>query len=220
MVEGIFAITQIVDKDIPTIQYWNQKKGSHLVGYFKDYLYDGKNGPPFPAAPFSLDSTGGTMKVFFDDTFTSGGKFNPLYSLDDGGAVGHGIGYDGFDGGVADNANFTLWLDMVGVGGIVPTDLSVTLHTTFDAATSPFTGKGTGYLDIIGGDAEDLFTKNVFGPNADLFLQSDIEAPGTAGWPASSSDPIEGQVIPEPASLVIWGLLAALVGLVAVRRRK
>ncbi len=227
MVEGIFVITQIVDKDNAAIVYWNQKVGQHLPGYFQNYLYDGANGPPFPAAPFSLNSTGGLLKIFFDgSTASPGGLFDPRYHQNDLGAVGHGAGYDG-----AVNPSFSLWLDTVGVPGIVLVDDPLTavderlttLHTTFDAATSPFTGKGTGYLDVIGGDFANVFLPNVFGPGADLFLQSDIKAPGdppSDPWPASSHDPVEGQFIPEPASLVIWGALAALFGLVAIRRWK
>ena len=44
--------------------------------------------------------------------------------------------------------------------------------------------------------------------------------PSDSVWRYSSSDPFAFKAVPEPASIAVWGLLAACIGLVAWRKRK
>ena len=88
---------------------------------------------------------------------------------------------------------------------------------------------GLGFLDIVGGSDAWQFARDVFGPGLDLSVDSNFLLPlhpsyGAAwdagNWPIESSDPIRGEgVIPEPATMVLFGL--SLLGLGArIRRRK
>jgi hypothetical protein len=208
---GIFEITTIRDANTAT-QYWSKTATQHLVGYFEDYI--ARSAPPPGGGDVQFD--GGVFRMWFDDG--SGTPFDPTFATVSG-PVGHGAGYFGAPGAE--------WLVAVGVGGIVPGDLTVELNSTVTAATSPFTGTGAGYLDAIGGTHAFIFGADAFdvagpdGLNQDLFLQSTIRAPGAAGWPADSQDPVEGiYVIPEPAGLAVWSLLVVGVGLLMRSRSR
>lgn len=215
---GIFKVANIVDANTATV-YWqpNLATDEGLVGYFANYI--SKAGLAPAGGPVQWED--GLLKVFYDDG--TGTEFDPDFALDDGGAIGHGEGYDG-----AVNANYTLWLDTIGVGGIVG-DMTVHLDSETDIGTVPFTGSGTGYVEIIGGSQASSFGRDVFDPGGvlagsqDLFLNSDFSAPtgGVAnGWPVDSDDPLEGVYVPEPASISVWALLLVAVGLNAARRRR
>ena len=111
-------------------------------------------------------------------------------------------------------------LNTAGVGGIVPSDLTITLAATVTSLTSPLSGGGAGNLAVTGGTG-DLFN---FLKDQFLFLQTTFIAPdpnqastGGSGSTAASVQnftvPQETPGIPEPTALLLWGLAAGSAGL-------
>lgn len=225
--EGIFRIVSIVDG--PGNTYWsNGTAGQDLVGYFNQYTARAPIVNPVGTFPQTQTFGGGVLNIYFDGGVPAG--FNPAFNVNDGGAIGHGAGYDGAVTGDP------LFLSAVGVGGVVPTNLNVTLSSTVET-TSPLTGSGTGYLTITGGFAASYFGVDLMDipgntpGSQDLLLQSDFNGvPSFPGadptvpddltvWPATSFDPITGIYVPEPVSMVVWGMLVAGCWGLLVRRR-
>lgn len=219
--EGIIRVTQIVDSG--GTEYWGQDVagGQDLVGYFQGYTAQlplVAPGGPFP----QTQNMGNGILNIYDGTGT--GTWSADFSADDGGAIGHGTGYDGAVTGAS------LFLSAVGVGGINPADPSVTLKSTVDA-TTPLSGDGFGYLDAVGGFAEVWFGPDAMDPlglggtagDQDLRIQSNFDGNPDFGvnptlWPANSFDPIQGLYVPEPTSFAVWSLVIAGVGLLMRRR--
>lgn len=160
---GIAKVSSI-HANTPTndLLWYDGKDGEELTIEFGDYtsaniIEAGGN--------FSVDFTGGWMKVYLDSSL----NFDSTYP---------GSGYQ--DG--------TLFISLQGTGGILPADNSVTLRSTVDGITSPFSGKGAGILTVIGGSGASLFG----GVGAQVLQNSDIFAPDPmgSGWPVASEDPL------------------------------
>lgn len=126
-----------------------------------------------------------------------------------------------------------LFLSLLFVPGIVPLAnevagaLPTVLQSSSTALTSPFSGTGFGYFDVIGGTFASLFDTNGFNTDptgynhpADIFFRSDITAPGEFGFNTKSDDPARANVgvIPEPSTFLLLG--AGLLGAVLIRRKK
>lgn len=219
-IRGIFFVDSITDFNDPGQEFWTPTATAELTGYFDSYIVSSFLAPTGMSTVFSVDFTGGVQKLFFDDT----PDFNSDFSLGLGGGglgIDHGVGFS--DG--------TLFLDMVGQGGIKPGSPSVTLATTVNAGTSPIKGQGSGFLDIIGGTGEFLFVPDGADPlgpggtsgSQDLLLSNTITveiSPGATIWPVTSSDPITGIATPEPTSLTLLGIGSLLAGAFYRRNRK
>jgi len=118
-----------------------------------------------------------------------------------------------FNATIANASDGSLFLDTVAVPGIVPSSPTTTLFSSVSALTAPLSGTGTGYLDIVGGSFASMFAQDVYGINMDLLLKSDIEAPGNSGWPIISEDPVSGQIVPEPGTIVLLGAGLLVAGI-------
>jgi hypothetical protein len=115
--------------------------------------------------------------------------------------------------------------------GILPGDGTTTLDALLNA-TNPQTGKGTGYIDVVGGTQGARFDTNGFVTTAglrDLFFESDFaECTSTAdprcthGWQLRSNDPVTGSTrrVPGPATLLLLGAGLVGVGLWRARSRR
>ena len=212
---GIFKISSIIDS-VSAVTYWSDgHAGQELTGYFLGYLV--KSITAIGGGQTQVDFSGGLAKIFIGSNAGSE-VFDPTYGNSDPGApIPHGDGYD--DG--------ELWLDLAAIGGVVQSDLTITLRSNFDSTTSPLNGSGIGFFDIVGGTGVSVFAPDAVDPapgsggttgEQDLKFLSDV-SDGTAGWPAKSSDPITGQIMPEPASAAVWGLLG-ICGIAGAARRR
>ncbi len=222
---GIFLVKSIFDVNDPGVDLWVQGDGKHIVGYFDDYVFSAAKSSTLPLSNDSdANFTGGMMKMFFDDSAGSG-KFDKSFGSHDGGVLGHGRGYDG---DIAANSNFELLLSMVGVGGVVGTDLTITLNSDVDVA-SPIRVSGGGFLDAVDGSLEDVVGIDAMDPlgiggttgDQDVSFQSNVNPGGLSGWPAESFDPMLAVYVPEPASVLVWAVLGVMGVLgCAIRRRR
>lgn len=191
ILDGIFKIETINAVNPMNTTLWGDgDNGEELTGTFS-YVAD--TFTPV-ASGVDIHFTGGTFNVYLDDT----PDFNATFP-------GTGV-TDGID-----------FLTCVGVAGIIPGDPTTTLKSSVDQITAPLTGKGSGYLDVIGGLFADKIEPNTYGPGADLFLESDFST-GEFGWPVGSEDPVTGVVVPEPGTLALFGI--ALISITGILRRK
>lgn len=184
---GIFKVSAIhAANATDTLLWFDGKNGEELTGTFQDYVVKSITAV---AGGQAIDFTGGGVTMYLDNT----PDFN---------ATAPGTG-------VTDGVTF---MDFDGIGGIKPTEMDVTLRSTVDVLSSPFTGKGSGYLDLT------YSLLSTFEVGSTWFLQSDVEAPGKWNWPVGSNDPLQGNAVPEPGTVALLGLGLAGLGLISRKR--
>lgn len=204
--DGILKIKTISAADSgSTLLWYDGKDGEELTGAFYGYTA-AKINVQLLTGQLEIDFTGGFMDVYLDNTpdfsatYPGTGVTDGLLFLSTAGTTG----IHSFDN------PFTLAYD----------ESTTTLHSTLNALTTPFSGNGTGYLEITGGAYASLFQTDTFGAGKDLYLNSDFSAPGIDGWPVKSNDPVIGTVVPEPGTLLLLGSGILGLGLVGRKRFK
>ena len=118
--------------------------------------------------------------------------------------------------------------------GIVGHTAGTVWSETLDLTTG--TGSASGYVHIVGGSYAWAIDSGFYGPYMDLTLGAVLYTPkvtfpggvltlndvanydGLGYWQIDSEDPASFMVIPEPATLSLFGL--AILGIGAFRRRK
>jgi len=205
---GIFTVTSITD--LVGNNLWNQTPGESLEGWFYGLSDDGE----------VFDGTGS------GNIWSMGGKLEMYLgprNLDP--TAGPGV-VPALPSAPTDIWNVTdgaLFLSADFVPGAVFGDPTTTLFGTISSITVPISGKSEAYLEVTGGSHASMFNSNIFqGGAADLFLQNDFKSgdvtdPGF-GWTAVSHDPVLGKVVPEPSTMILFGM--GIMGLATRLRRK
>jgi len=91
----------------------------------------------------------------------------------------------------------------------------------------PLTGGGTshGWFDVTGGSLFPIVAQDILDPlgvssfDYDLYFESDV-LPDTGPWPANSSDPVVFAVVPEPSSMLVFGLGSVMFAAIAAHRKR
>jgi hypothetical protein len=192
---GIGLISQIIkDNGSNTVLWDNTTAPEELTIQFGGYVATALNPNAF---------LGGT-----DITFSQGFVNVYLDPAKNFSAAGGTLGASGYNDG-------SLFLQTVGASA---TPGGPTLISNVSRLGTTFTGFGSGFLEILGGSFASAFSPDFWGPNMDLKISSSLNAPGVAGWPITSEDPVRGNIVPEPGTLVLLG--AGMIGLIGLKRRR
>ena len=211
--DGIFRLDQIL-QGVNVI--WSAGAGEELTGTFQNLTVDNFDGEGLGDI---IGFTGGDLQVYLDTT----PDFDPT-------SPGSGV----TDG--------DLWLDMDFVTGgdfFNPTNTLTSIVTGAgvdpDAVLS-IKGTGSGLLEVVGGSAAGIFDTNTYarldgsGLFADMSLSAnffirytgtdpfDVTGNRKDGWDVWSSDPIGANAVPEPTSMLLFGM--GMAGLVAKKLAK
>lgn len=196
---GIFRLDQILDGSSNIV--WSSGAGEELTGTFGGLTVTSFGGESLGS---TVGFSGGNVKVYLDTT----PDFAP-------GAPGSGV----TDG--------SLWLDLNFVTGGNLFFPGETLHAAITGGGADpegvpaIFGLGSGLLDVVGGSAAGIFDTNTYlrldgsGLFADMFLSSTFYIRNTGafpfltpkdGWDVWSKDPIGANAIPEPTSMLLFGM--------------
>lgn len=207
---GIFRVTTIMDTAPATsVDVWTSATSNYeITGMF--YGLDVAAVAAAGFAGFDVGFVGGALDLYIQDKTALG-----YTAFDKTLGLGGRTGLNSYTG-VTDG---TMLAHSVFVPGIVPTIPALTNLSSVTALTSPLSGNGTGYLNVIPGtgDWSDVI---VPGPgNKDLFLSFNFTTNNVPGdWSVVSDDPVTGSAVPEPGTMVLLG--SGLLGLAGLARRR
>jgi len=215
---GIFKVTSI-ERGFDTLWYAG-KNGEYLSGIFYNLDIAGIT-PIDTNGDTVIDSTRvdmantkitGMLDLYLDDSDLPG-----FTALVDGGPSAR-TGTTTYPTFTDSNVYGGKALSIAVVPGILP---GVTISNIIDGLTIIGSGKGNGYGAIVPGSgplAAMFDNDGYLGGNADLYMSFNYTYPASNGWTIISHDPIRTSIVPEPTSMLLFGI--GTFGLAVLRRRK
>jgi len=221
---GAGQLTQITDTSSNIL--WSKGQNGQSV-YFMLYGIADKSASPDGVGGFRLNNIGctdasqgcdGKIHIDFYLNPTGGNVLsttNPITTADR-------TGFSTMNK-IADGSG-SLLMSWVLTPGSSPNDPTATLFQDVVNLTLPTTGLGDFLAACVSGPECSLFNQSsqvdpATGARANFFGQFTLQTTnGTNGWSGLISDPALTAVVPEPATLSIFG--ASLLGLSALRRRR
>lgn len=211
---GIIRIDSIY-ADGNNIPIWTPTGSETITGMF--YGIDDNNADILANFSGTIDSVGG-----FIDLYAGPNDLNVL-------GAAPTVEYAGL-GAPTDNWNITddgeLILRLAFVPGASISDATSQYHQDVDSLAHPVRGGGNGYLMVVGGTLAGQFDSNRYddvypGADMDLLLTFNelnlTPAEAEAGWLVKSVGRVTGRSTPEPATMAIFGM--GLAGLGVLRRK-
>lgn len=212
---GVFKVSTIKTADLSATTLWyDGKDGEELTGiyYGLDDDFWALNG----VGGINIQSVGGSIDVYLDGT--------PDFNAAPGPGSRVGTTYPT----VTDGSSFLTLAFGTGIkfGNAFVGDDHIVYDNNLDGTTSPFTGDGAFYLNVIGGDYAPMFNSDYYAlvddsgatHYRDFFGQFDTTTTGAGKWLVKSEDPIGGKAVPEPTSMLLFGV--GLLGIGAIRRKR
>lgn len=221
---GILTVVSILNSNTLT-PVWSPSAGEAIEGWF--YGIDDNDVTLNGVGQGTIESVGGKVDLYLSTpnllTTTGPVPTMPMADLNAPTDIWN----------VTDGTLF-LSLDLVPGINTLSGDLTTTYHQDIDSILTPIEGGGTGYLAVTGGAYQTAFDSNGFDsiyPGADFVFQlqfrgsdpSQVINPGptpaqqAAGWLVKSEGGAQGEVIPEPASMILMGI--GLFGAARLRRK-
>lgn len=207
---GIFSVNSITDLSTGQDIFVRGGADGYLTGVFgnlTDYSVT------IGALTTTANAIGGTVSLYQNAT-------NYLPAQGAAPKVGLDLNNDLYPG----ITSGSLYLQGNFVSGVLTGDTKTTYQSIF--SNIGFAGSGSGFIDLTGGSAFDLFNTNALKDNngvmRDLSLSTNFDdvngAAANLGFTVTSTGQLKANV-PEPGSIALLGMGALVAGL-ATRRRK
>jgi len=229
---GIITVTSISSNTGSPVQLWHAGSpgDGYLIGVYvgptltSQTIVNSNNGH-FLAGAFTSNAPS------FFDIYASATQLNASQGTGGYGAAGCSLATLCYNG--ITNAGLTLELALSSVPGISSNNTTYT-NGTYTGLT-PLGGSDQEDLDVTSGAAKTQFhtlgvpTADALNPLADLYEKSSFCTNGVAScqagivvgnWQFLSQDPVNGNVIPEPTSVALFGTSLLALGFFGWRSRK
>jgi|GEM_PF-634321 hypothetical protein len=196
---------------------WSQTAGEYIIGHFwglsdNQFLYNQDSGQ------YRFNEIGGYVNLYKSTTGLTTAS-GPMPVPDYDGLLDSEMPDWNLWNGYGDG---DLWVSADFTPGVIIGDSVTTYTEALDTFTLPASGSSNAFLNVTGGLVAALLDTNGFttgiGTDADLDMSVDITGnQNNSGWNLGE-DPIKANVVPEPTTLILFGL--GLLGFAGIARKK